>query len=602
MASKDIKEKEEKKKLKKETKEKQRQAKKEKKEKTKKEKVKKTKHVKKHDTVVFVDNEEDAKRVLNEVMEAPMHHDIKEEKKKNFWSEVGSLFVILLIIGGVVGAGFLIHKFVKPFESKKSNTNEETKVVESNDYKTVVYKAAEDRYLDVIDDTYLIEYKDNVLYKLLDMDGNVLFEGNETYSDIIMGIDEELYLVLYGADLENDYASASVYKFVDKKLVEVFTAADAGYLYTNLVYRVDGIEYLVGIVGETLLNDDDVKVETVLYTLDNDRREIKDVRLHGEDNFRLAIDEPIVTYSKDYVVVKDSNDENKFGVYDIKNNTIVLNTKYDGLYTTMNGNYIAVKGKKAGLVNVKSKMLIDFKYDFIYDAGNFYVVSKDKKLGIIDNEYNVVIKPTFAFQHVGNAGFSYRLCCGAINSFSAIKYKDKYVLTVNEGELEYQINYKVHETYVIDSKGEYLTIGSNEFGINGDFIYSYDKVTKKYAIYDENYAEKYTIDISDYDFEDGPYISLLNDNTIRVELDTALYYDFATGEEIDGLKDATFVVDKIEFKYIAKDKKVTFKVNGEVISTYDYVPDGYNNFYKSIDDNMYYFVANNTYAMVRKSE
>jgi hypothetical protein len=596
MASNDIKE--EKKTAKKLKKEKAK-VEKVKKEKTKKEK-KKVKKTKKLDTVVFVDNEEQAKAVLDEVMKGPI---VEEEKTSNFWSELKAFFLIILFIGGVVGIGFLVFKYVKPFESKKQNVKEETKVTETSEYKTVSYKPSQGNSLRVINDQYLIEFNDRTLYKLLDMDGNVLFEGTEPYTDILVGVDDELYLTHAGANLENDNASLSIYKFDNKELVEVFTAADEDYLFTTLIYTNKEMDYLIGVVGEKLVNEDEAKVESLLYTLDGNKQEIKDVRLHGENPFRAAVDEPIITFSKDYIIVKDTNNEYKYGIYDIKNSEIVLNTKYDGLYTTSVGDYVAVKGKKTGIVNVKSKILVDFKYDFIYDAGGFYVVSKDKKLGILDNEFNVVIKPTFTFQQVENAGFSYQLCCGATNSFDAYKYKDKYILTVNANELSYQLKYKVHETYVIDSKGEYLTIGANEFDIYKDFIYSYDKDAKKYSIYDSNFAEKYTIDISEYDFEDGPYISLVNDNTIIVSLDTELYYDYSTGEEIETIKDATFTIDKIEFKYNNKDKEVSLKVNGEVIGTYGFDPiNNYDVFYYNVGDKMYYYVTENIYVMVRKSE
>lgn len=565
----------------------------------KKEKQVKNKKVKKLDTVVFVDNEEQAKEVLEEVMKGPV---VEESKTSNFWSELKAFFLIILIVGVIVGGGFILFKYVKPLESKKTDTQEETKVTENKEYKTVVYKPGEDNYLSVIDNEYIIEYRDSTLYKLLDMDGNVLFNGTESYSEILMGVDDELYLTHVGGNQEQDNTSLSVYKFVDKELVEVFTADDEGYLFTTLIYNNNGTNYLLGVVGEKLSDDDSIEVESILYTLDNKREEIKDVRIHGEDPFRLAVDQPIVTFNKDYVIVKDTHDEYKYGVYDIKNSKVVLNTKYKELYTTSAGDYIAIKDKKSGLVNVKSKILIDFKYDFIYDANGFYVVGKDKKLGILDANFKEVIKPTFVYQHVDNAGFNYRLCCGAVNSFDAYKYKDKYILTVNAYELSYGINYKVHETYVIDSKGEYLTIGANEFAITDDFIYAYDKDAKIYTIYDEYFAKKYSIDISKYDFEDGPYIKLVNDNTIVVSLDTELYYDYATGEEIESIKDATFTVDKIEFKYVSKDKKVSLKVNGEVVGTYEYEPINDDSFYHKKGDKIYYYVTSDIYVMVRKSE
>ena len=63
-------------------------------EKVKRKKVKQNKGRKKLDTVVFVETEEQAKEVFNEVMKGPI---VDEDKKKtsNFWSELKSFFLII---------------------------------------------------------------------------------------------------------------------------------------------------------------------------------------------------------------------------------------------------------------------------------------------------------------------------------------------------------------------------------------------------------------------------------------------------------------------------------------------------------------------------
>ena len=76
---------------------------------TKKEKQVKNKKAKKLDTVVFVDNEKQAKEVLEEVMKGPM---VEEKKTSNFWSELKAFFLIILIVGIIVGGGFLLFKYV----------------------------------------------------------------------------------------------------------------------------------------------------------------------------------------------------------------------------------------------------------------------------------------------------------------------------------------------------------------------------------------------------------------------------------------------------------------------------------------------------------
>ena len=155
---------------------------------------------------------------------------------------------------------------------------------------------------------------------------------------------------------------------------------------------------------------------------------------------------------------------------------------------------------------------------------------------------------------------------------------------------------------MIDSTGEYITIKANEFNIYDNLIYGYDKDSKKYTIYDNTFAEKYVIDLNGYDFESNPRLEYVNENSIVVYMDSTLYFDALTGDEIESLRDATFVADKIEFKYSNKNKNVTLKVNGDTLSTYDYDARMGTKFYTIVKDKMYYYVSDNLYVMVRKSE
>lgn len=573
--------------------------------KTKKIKPKKDKKstVKKRETVVFANSDTEVINIINDLAYEDEVKEDKKEKKSNFFSELKAFFCILLIIGFVVLSGFLIHKYVKPLESKKDKETEETKIVESNEYKTVSYTAPKDRTLQVLNHMYVIESKDRTLYKVMDMDGNILFEGKEEYSSINVGIDGELYLSFYEST-DEDNVPIGLYKIVDKKLEEVFVSTDKDYTYTTLLKINGDSPLLIGVVGEFYSFEDEENTKfltkSVIYTLDGKQYSREDVRLTG-DTVRLATDEPIYTHSDRYIIAIDSKDEYKYGVYDLQEDDMVINTKYDGLYTTGDGNYIAERNKKSGVIDVKSKILVDFKYEFISEHDDFYVVNKNNKLGILDNAFKTVIEPKFTYQENDEAGFSYTLCCGKTNSFEAYKVNDKYVLVVNNDELYLSNDYKIHETYVIDQDGEYVTIKANEFEIHNNFIYAYDKEEKKYTIYDNSFAEKYVIDISRYDFEEVPTIACINDSHIEVYLDSTLYFDFITGEELEAEKDAAFVVDKIEFKYSSKNNEVSLKVNGEVIATYDYSPSMYYNFYNNVKDELYYYVNDNLYVMVRKS-
>ena len=575
-----------------------------KKAKEKKEKKKKVGIARKRDTVVFVSSDEEAQEIINQIVDETSLLPVEEKKQKSFiMTEIKSFLAILFIIGMSVLFVFLFYNFAEPIKKFKDNDGEETKVVESSKYKTISYKASDNRKLEVLNDTYVLEYDDNTLYKVLDMDGNLLFEGNEVYTDIVVGVDDELYLILMNSEVTEEDGLFEVYKFENKRLEEILNLSEEGFEYTPFFYNKNGIKKLLGVVGEKYFYDDDYQYDTKskVYLLNDKEYELDDIRFVG-DTVRLAVDEPIYTYDSRYVVVVDTYDEYKYGIYDLKTGDMVINTKYDGLYTTYDGNYIAIKDKKAGIVNLKSKILVDFKYDFISDHNGFYVVCKDKKLGIVNYEFKEVVKPIFAYQEVENYGFSYRPCCGSNISFDAYKYKDKYILTVNVDEIYNDLKYKVHESYVISEDGEYTTIVANEFAIIGDFIYGYDKESKKYIIYDSTFAEKGYIDISGYDFENNPILSVVNENTIIVELDSDLYYDLSTLEEITSIKDASYIDGKIEFKYLNDSKEVTLKVNGEKVSSYKYDPSQYYKFYNKVSDKLYYYVTDNTYVMVRKSE
>ena len=555
----------------------------------------------KRETVLIANSEEEAQELINRITNAEIV-ETKEEKKRNFWSEVKAFFGILLIIGLIVLIGFIVFKYVEPLEKDKGN-KEETKIVETSEYKTVSYVAEDKRKLEVLDNKYVIETKDTVLYKVLDMDSNVLFEGTEKYSSIYVGVDGELYVFCYGYLIGATY-DVALYRIEDKELVEVVVLDGDHDSHTEILYTdKKGNNKIIGVLGEKYSSgsDDIFSIKSTIYKLDGSKEEVEDVRVNG-DTVRNSDDLPVYSYSSDYVVVYDYKNDYKAGVYDLKNNELVVSTKYDGLYTTYDGNYIAIKNKKAGIVNLKSKILVDFDYDFISDNNGFYVISKDNKLGIINSKYEEVIKPTFTFQEANKYGFSYEWCCGAVNSFAAHKYNDKYILTIDNEELYYNLDYKLHETYVINESGEYMTIEANEFGVYEDFLYSYDKKNKKYIVYDQTFAEKYTIDLSGYDLDGNPVLSYINGNTLVITMGSTLYFDALNGDELESVKDATLVDDKIELKYSSSNNSVSLKVDGKVISTYDYDEESQNNFYIKVKDGMYYYVGDNTFIMVRKSE
>lgn len=544
----------------------------------------------------------------------------KEEKKRRFFDEFNSFIILAVIIAVVILGGWLFYKYAKPVE----NNNGE--IVESEGYKTVLY-SSEKGSLEVVGDKYLIEYNENTdsLKKIMNLYSETLYEAiNEEHYEFVMGIDGNLYAIEY-IDYESKEGIFNLYVLENNKLVQVreFIDEETHYNfiyqsditdnlnYSNLIYECDDNEILIGVYSKKEYMDEDLNeiTEQKIYTLDGKAFELDNSYFLVSDIERLGEDIDYYTASNRYITVMEYDFENKksfVGLYDLKKGEIAIEADYEGLYTTSDGNYVAIKNGKAGIINKKLKKLVDFKYDFIDINKDFYVVSKDKKIAIMNNKFEFVTDFIFDFQSFNDGihEYTYKLASTNLNTFIAYKKNDKYVLTINNKELGYGgLDYKKSETYVIDKNGKYKTIKANEFGLFNSYAYGYLKDSKKLAIYDTvKFEEVSVIDLSDYDFERYNWISISDNGVVDVALDSEIHFDSKTGKELEDnsalLNSSIKVIGEAKIEYDTITQTARIILNDKEITTLSL--DGGISSFNKLNDNSFYYCTSSDYVLIEK--
>ncbi len=526
----------------------------------------------------------------------------KEAKKRRFVDEVKAFFILLLIVGLVVLAGVLFYKYAEPI---KDDDTPENKVVETDEYKSIVYSTSLDNgKLELYGDKYLIETDGEYLVKIMNNYSETLYEAidEESYY-FALGIDGNLYAY---EDEMADYSNVlNLYVLENDKLVHVKEFNNPETYYKPMYYYDENYErLLVGIEGNCSSMDEDLNevIKTSIYSIDGTNHEL--LNYYSAFNYSIESNDFVEVTDTRYIIVRDLN--GKYGLYDLETSEIIIDASYSGLYNANDGNYVAVKNGKAGIINKKLKKLVDFKYDFIDVNDGYYVVSKDKKLALMNDEHELITDFVFDYQAVnGDYDYSYYIYALDFNSFISYEVNDKYVLTINNRELDGVSDYAKSETYIINKDGKYETIEGNMFiydELTG-LAYSYLKDDRKVVIYDAQFKEKYSLSYKDYDFDGNPYVDLRNGNTIEVILDSSLYYDYETGEEIESIKDVTYEIGKSKLEYDVDAKKVKVIVNEEEIVTFKYdVTKNVSNVkpYKTITEENFNYIDGTLYVYVEK--
>ncbi len=526
--------------------------------------------------------------------------DIKSEKKRRFLDEVKSFFILAIIIGVVILGGWLFLKYAEPIEWKKDKKpKDEVKVSENENYKAISYVTKEENgYLQILNNKYIIETSSGYVKKIMDMELNVLYEATESESYVFaVGVDDKLYAIT-NTSIDEETVMLNLYVLENEKIVEVKEFSKAGITYKQLITD----DYLVGVVGNNCYLNEDLEstCDTEVFTLDGKENVLEDVSLEGDVLFGVSEGYYIYTRNSKYVVVKNIKD-GKYGLYDLTKHKMIVNTSYNDLYTTYNDSYVALKEDKVGIIDKKLKKLVDFEYDFIDIQKDYYVVSKNNKLAIMNNEYKLITGFDFPYVNYTDQteynGYTYRNSMYEVNSFTTMKIEDKYLL-VNEIKDQSGYTYLAKNAYLIDNQA-FKKVDVSSFGVE-DLLYSYSKKSGKLVVYDNDLKEKAIIDLSDYDYSDYPDIQLVNGNTIVVTMDSELYFDYETGNELEGIQDVSYNLGELVINYTSSDSKVVVMNNKKEIASYTYKPLSNKKPYIELSDNRFYYSNGETYILVSK--
>lgn len=543
--------------------------------------------------------EKKVKKVVKEktIQVKDIQEDVKLEKKKRFWDEFKAFIILAVIILVIIIGGWYWYTYVYKDLGNKPSLKEE-KVVDK--YKSYKYIVADTHKLDVLNDEYLIEYDDNYIYKVMDMNTNILFEGEAEYSYYIEDFNNNFYLIIN--DIENNQNYLSIYKLEDKEFKLDKELSETAVYYVPIIYEDNDDLITLGFTGTKYSYDDENNEQntTYLYTLDGEEYELDNYQILGDEKITKPF-EAIITYNKDNIIVGTSKTYSDllYGLLELKSGNTIIRPQYEGLYTDGN-NYIAVKDGKTGIITNKLKKLVNFEYDFIDRYDSYYVVAKNKKMAIMDNNFKLVTDFVFDYQEkTDGKTFSYT----DWNTINSYKVNDKYVLVTNNLELENNIKYAKSLTYIIDKNGKYESVTANKFEVNKDngLIYAYDNIDRIVTIYNSSLEEMYKIDLSNYDFSLVPKIELINGNTIEIELDSSIYFDYENGKEINEIKDFSLLINGITINYDKKDKKMIYSSSDKEIVFIDVdVFEDSNNYFVELDENAFYYATDTEYLYIEE--
>ena len=111
----------------------------------------------------------------------------------------------------------------------------------------------------------------------------------------------------------------------------------------------------------------------------------------------------------------------------------------------------------------------------------------------------------------------------------------------------------------------------------------------------------YKIDLSNYDFSLVPKIELINGNTIEIELDSSIYFDYENGKEINEIKDFSLLINGITINYDKKDKKMIYSSSDKEIVFIDVdVFEDSNNYFVELDENAFYYATDTEYLYIEE--
>jgi hypothetical protein len=461
----------------------------------------------------------------------------KAKKKKKLKKGLIKKFILIILI-------LLIVVLCAIGGTYWVNLNKEEIIQVFTRYTYNKYRTNYDKF-EVLYDNYIIEKdSDDSVQKITTFNNAVLYKNNDsdnTKYTVIEGIDNKLYL--YNIDkVVNLYS-------LDNKYKEFVINIDKKDIVPIIYIDSNNYERLMGFYGNK-----------TVYTLDKKQYTINDYELIGNND-----KDKIITYNNREIIVKK---DNKYGIYDIKENVTLINTKYDMIHNYDDTYYIAYKGKDAGIINSNDKVLLDFDYDNIKKN----IVIKNDKLALLSNNFEIITKYDFK---------------DSDNSAYVLDINKKYLLVTGVS------------SHLINNNGSYTTIQEDIMVCDGnnDFYYSYNDKEKEFVIYDENINKKYSIFVDKFDIKNDSIYKF--GNTIIIN-DT--YYNYETGEVLKKINRNVLELSNTKVSY--NNGNIDIYLNDKKIYSYEYdIKNNKGHYMNIINNNLnngFYIINDDELLVIRK--
>lgn len=492
--------------------------------------------------------------IKNEIHEDPNYiSEIKAEKKSNIKKEIKSFFILLLIIGLIVGVTWYWYTYMYDKNRNKEEEQPTSTTEQINDisYDIKSYKSSTN--LALVNDKYILEYSDKYIYKVLDTNLDVIFEGEQYYNDFYYGNDDKLYIITEDiADYEN---IIDIYVLSGNEFIKKDTLNDSSVQYKPIITND---EILLGFIGyyDCSLDEtsQDEELTNYLYLLGQTKKEIGKMII--DENNIIENDSFIKNTSTDYLIVSL---DNKIGVYDIKTNDYLINPHYTKISPGLNNEFIVTdKDELSCIVDKNDKNVLEMTYDFISPSVDYYVLGKNKKVSIMNRNHDEIANLELNYRHINDDNIV--LDDGAYDFFNAYDVHGKIVLE------HYNVflsgNNQTVNIYIFDENGAYETVTTDYFSYDKetDLIYTYNSKNKELTIYNDKLEVAYDIDLSIYNYKNIPFVNVYNNDLLFVNIGNGLYFDRYTGESQGEKHEIVYEDQDFKTIYNSKDKKLTVTI------------------------------------------
>ena len=385
-------------------------------------------------------------------------------------------------------------------ESDKKDTNISYTI---NSYDVPVsYDLVNHRYLSSVNAVGELSY--------YNLDGTLIY--NNFSGEPFVGKNHKIYVL---NSSEGSINISVVDKEEVKSLMDINT--DSYYIVLNEVNN----EYVfLGIVA--VQNNK----ETLYEFVDDKVNEIESDNFYFiGDNVRSENDRYIYTCDEDHIVIS-KNVNSEYGVYDIVNKKVIINTKNKYIRSLGNNYYVIYNDNNAAVYDGNMKRM-SITYDYITKAYDYYIAVRDRKMTILDQDLKVITNVDFPISD----GINTKYIREAYDSlFHVYSYKDNLVLATTGVDTYNKI-------FLLNSKHELYSNEVYDFSIT-NFLY----FVKDYYLHvlDDKLEEKYSIPLDTYfggENIKNVYMELDGDTIVIRDEERAFFFDYETGTKIDEIKD-----------------------------------------------------------------